>query len=369
MYRQSAAARGDRILGQKKSHAGSITILVLSAAVLLGSVLLTDGPTRLLGALHSVRAPFLFAGMGCMAVYWGLESASLHLTAKKLYPPHRVRDSIVVSMIGQLFNCITPFASGGQPMQAYQLVKRGMPLGLASSALLVKSIVYQVVLSVYSLVTLFFRFGFFSREVAGFEPLVLIGFAVNSGVVVFLCAACRFPRAAQKTALCFVKLLDRFHLLRDAVQTKQNMQRGLTEFYQSFLFLRSSLPLLSALFVLTALQLTAFFTAPYFVCLALAPQRPDLFTVIAAGSFVLMISSFVPLPGASGGAEGAFFLFFRMFFGSALMTRTAILLWRVMTFYLPIAAGSCFTFFSSGVSPPSRPANSGRDDSSVILSQ
>ena len=37
----------------------------------------------------------------------------------------QIKNSIKVSMIGLLFNNITPFSSGGQPMQAYELTKTG----------------------------------------------------------------------------------------------------------------------------------------------------------------------------------------------------------------------------------------------------
>ena len=59
-----------------------------------------------------------------------------------------------------------------------------------------------------------------------------------------------------------------------------------------------------------------------------------------------MISSFVPLPGAAGGAEYSFHTFFAPFFAPyGISVNLAMLLWRLITFYFPILAGSCFLFF------------------------
>lgn len=77
-------------------------------------------------------------------------------------------------------------------------------------------------------------------------------------------------------------------------------------------------------------------------------------TVVASAAFILMISSFVPLPGASGGAEGSFYMFFRMFFKASGSVSVAILLWRLFTFYLPIVVGVYFARHLSSMKEQSR---------------
>ena len=71
---------------------------------------------------------------------------------------------------------------------------------------------------------------------------------------------------------------------------------------------------MAAMAVMTTFQLTAFFLVPYCVLMALGVQGLQVGDVVASAAFILMISSFVPLPGASGGAEGSFYVFFQMFF-------------------------------------------------------
>ncbi|MCI8624068.1 MAG: flippase-like domain-containing protein [Provencibacterium sp.] len=323
----------------RKSKIWNGAVLLFCAAALIGSILTAGKPAHFREALRSVHPAFLAGALGCMVGYWALESVCLHLAAQKLYPAQRMADSVTVAMIGQLFNCVTPFASGGQPAQVMGLMRRGMPAGKASSALVGKFIVYQVVLSLYSLVALTGRAYF--TQLQGITPLVMTGFAVNAAVMAGLLGICFFPALSRRAALWALRLCGRLRLLKDPQRTEEAVLRELNAFYESFQALRQSPALILKLAVLSALQLTAFFVAPYFVCRALGSSL-SLAAALCAGAFVLMISSFVPLPGGSGGAEGGFFFFFHLFFPSAALVGLALLLWRAVTFYLPIVAGGCF---------------------------
>lgn len=143
-------------------------IIGICLVIMLVTLFLTDSPENLWNALCTANPLWLLCGLGCMLAYWLLETRALFLVidglrkvsqsnGRRLKPTECLR----VSMVGQLFNCITPFASGGQPMQAYMLSKYGQSVGTASSALLARFIVYQFVLTVYSVVVLVFKFTFF----------------------------------------------------------------------------------------------------------------------------------------------------------------------------------------------------------------
>ena len=67
--------------------------------------------------------------------------------------------------------------------------------------------------------------------------------------------------------------------------------------------------------------------------LAFGKHEVDFFSVMAASAFVQLLSSAVPLPGGTGGAEGGFALFLGHFFGSA--ATAGYLLWRLITFIAP----------------------------------
>ena len=68
----------------------------------------------------------------------------------------------------------------------------------------------------------------------------------------------------------------------------------------------------------------------------------SLLQIMSYQAYVLMISSFIPLPGAMGGAELGYHGFFKDIFTEQYVN-TSMMLWRIMTFYLPIIVGLTFT--------------------------
>lgn len=323
-------------------------IIGICLVIMLVTLFLTDSPENLWNALCTANPLWLLCGLGCMLAYWLLETRALFLVidglrkvsqsnGRRLKPTECLR----VSMVGQLFNCITPFASGGQPMQAYMLSKYGQSVGTASSALLARFIVYQFVLTVYSVVVLVFKFTFFLEQVSGFVTMIIIGFVINTIVMVFLIAIGFFPKPTTKLLLALPGFLHKIHLCRRPGKLHRRITKELDSFYTDFHAIRHNMRILIRPAIDSAIQLTAYFSVAFFVCLSLQnSQGVDWFTIISAAAFVLMFSSFIPLPGGSGGAELSFYgLFFIFFPGDTASVGIALLLWRFFTFYLPMIVG------------------------------
>lgn len=64
----------------------------------------------------------------------------------------------------------------------------------------------------------------------------------------------------------------------------------------------------------------------------------QIFDFIGICSFVYMITAFVPIPGASGGSEGVYYMLFSPILG-AVGTPTTLLVWRFVTYYLGLIIG------------------------------
>ncbi|MBC8585805.1 lysylphosphatidylglycerol synthase transmembrane domain-containing protein [Youxingia wuxianensis] len=315
------------------------------AAVFVGLIVYTaktDGLGNLLQAALSANPVWLAAAVGLMVVYWLLEGLSLHVAVKRFYPRQRYSTSFKTSMIGQFFNCVTPFASGGQPMQAYHMVKTGVPLGISSCALIVKFIVYQFILTIYSLVTLIFHFSMFSKSVSGLGYLVLAGFGVNLLVIAGLMCICFFGAGARKVVNAGIHLLAKMRLVKEKQVLQNKAKKEMDGFYEAFLAMQGNAWLILKMGLLSIVQLTAFFLIPYALYRSFGLSDASIFSIISAQAFVLNLTSFVPLPGAAGGAELGFHAMFAMFFPQQLLS-ISLALWRLITFYFPICAGMFFT--------------------------
>lgn len=327
-----------------KGYAKGLAFIAGTFAVLCIWLLKQYSIQALWKMMLGMRPLWILAALGLMVVYWVFESLGLHLAVSRFVPTQNPGDTFCATMIGQFFNCITPFSSGGQPMQAWYLVKKGVSLSFASCSLLIKFIVYQFVLTIYSALTLLLCFKSFAGRISSIGWLIFVGFGVNLLVITGLLCLGFLRRPTEKVLYGSVSLLKKVKLISEqaASKAKERIQKELMEFYEGFAQIRQDIGGILAMSALTAVQLTAFFLIPLCIFYAFGLGKADVLLMICAGAFVLNFTSFIPLPGAAAGAEIGFHTIFSIFFPTHSLS-VAILFWRLLTFYLPICVGGCFT--------------------------
>lgn len=313
----------------------------ITMIILFVIVFTTEDINNIADVIMKVNPIWLIAAIGCMVLYWALEAIILYIITLNAGVKCRFKDILDISMIGQLFNCITPFASGGQPMQAYYMTQKDMPLSTATASLMGKFIVYQITLIIYSTVLMVARFSYFTSNVSGFTYLTLVGYLVNFAVMGFFFAVIYFNKPTIKVIQWGTKVASKMKLVKHPEKMYNKIDKGVTDFSIGFFSLMKDKRLILRSFLLSVLQLTFYMIIPFFIALAFGLSGMDVLTLLAAQSFVMCISSFMPLPGGSGAAEGSFYIFFSLFFGAG--TGVAMLLWRFITYYLMIIMGSVFS--------------------------
>lgn len=315
---------------------------ILTLWILMGE----NDLVQILDDFTKLSIKWTLVGFACIILYWGLETIIQHILVERMHKGNRLWNSFKVVMSGHFFNAITPFASGGQPMQAFMMMKQGVPLGTSASVLLSKFIIYQLTLTLYSLVVLVLQLKFFVVKVKGIVYLSLIGFCVNFVVVVVLVMAAFMKERTIRMGMCFINLLHKIHIIKVAYPLKKKLITQVQLFNENITQMRKNKLLLFRVCLLTVGQLTSYFLIPYAVYRAFGLKGAEVFVIISAAAFIVMFSSFVPIPGSTGVAEGSFFLLFQLFFPQAILP-TAVLCWRIITFYVPLCLGGIVTILPS----------------------
>ena len=255
--------------------------------------------------------------------------------------------SLRITLAGQFFNGITPFASGGQPAQLYMLHRQKVPLGTGASVLTKKFIIYQAVLVMYSLLVLVFEAEFFLGQIPNFVYLGSIGFFVNAIVVGSLLMIAYNYKLTKGLVISFSRFFKkRFNNARIELVTYKILRQ--IELYHAKMGETQS-GLMPWLIVgcLSIVQLTIFFSIPLVIGYGFQMTHLSIFYMIGAAAFVSMVTAFIPIPGAAIGAEGSFYLIYQIFFPSQVII-TALLLWRLYTYYLPLVVGGTVLMFGDG---------------------
>jgi uncharacterized protein (TIRG00374 family) len=304
---------------------------------ILGIFLSTESGLRnfrhALSRFHGIWLVWIAAGV---LAGWLLESDVLHLFCRRLNREWTFGRSFYIGMTGLFYSAITPF-NMGEPMEIYQMTRLGMDTGAASSIIAVKSLIHHAVTLVYSLVLISFELSYFQTRVSNFSFLTLFGLVTN-GVFILSVLLVVFKEKAADTILnVIVRLLDRIGLHKASRKLYRFAQEQLLVFHRCTGLFGKSGFLYACAALLTLAQVTAASLISYFVYRSFGLKGVSAFTMIAADTFVTMVSSFVPLPGSSGGAEGGFYLFFQEFFGEMIVP--GITLWRISTYYVNILFG------------------------------
>ena len=108
-------------MGKKLKNLINYAIIIVVFVFFLVYMLVTEGVENIANAFANLNYGWILVCLLCMLIYWLCECQVLAMFIKRLDRRHRFATIVRVTMIGQLFNCITPFASGGQPIQAYYL--------------------------------------------------------------------------------------------------------------------------------------------------------------------------------------------------------------------------------------------------------
>ena len=250
------------------------------------------------------------------------------------------KEGLQVALVGSYFSGITPSATGGQFGQAYIFKKQGIKLSDGASILWIDFIIYQSVLVVYTTVLMILRFSYYYYEHSSFFILVLIGYFVNSGVIVLLFTMAKFPRLYETLSEVILKFLGKIHIIKNPEGTiieVKNLKRVFTKEIKN---VKHQKKLIFKCVILNVVRLTLLYSLPMYIAykMGIDVQSSMLLDIITMSAFVSTANAFFPVPGSSGGTETAFMLIFQTMF-TIEQTNSIMILWRFATYHQIILIG------------------------------
>ena len=314
--------------------------------------------------------------IGCILVRSFILFCFAHLFTKK----YHFHSAIAVDQIGVFYNTITPGASGGQIMQAYTYKKQGVQISSAVSILAMYSIVYQIILIIFGVVSFAVKYKYITSigniptliSIGGVPltlpiwPLTIIGFILNISVIgiVFLMGYWHgFHNFIMGPVVTF---LSKIKLVKNPDKTRENLRIQVENFKIEFRRLSTNIPFLLLVIVCFSLYMCLKFSIPYFVGMALGNQSEaaSFWDCIFLSNYHQMITGLIPIPGSAGVSEFVFYNLFMSetnwesgFFcvfatdgtpdGDATRTlaRAALLVWRSASFIIPTLIGGLVAAF------------------------
>ena len=243
-------------------------------------------------------------------------------------------------LLGKYYDNITPAAVGGQPFQIYYMRKNSrLPNGVSTSIPLFGMISGQIGFIIIAIFC--FLIGSLSINNAVLIGTACFGLLFYAFWPITVMIATFLPKATTELITLFVKLLAKIHIVKDLDAATKKAEYEIREYAMCVrkilktkgLFLRTVI--MSVIFNLLISMI------PFFVLTAFGGRvdfLPCFVTTVAVTSAVY----FVPTPGNSGAAEGAFYAVFSAL--SSGYVFWAMLVWRFFSYYVYILTGPIIYF-------------------------
>lgn len=239
-----------------------------------------------------------------------------------------------VAILGKYYDNLTPWSTGGQPFQMVYMAKASLDTPTACTLPFVKHTIRVFTLDAF-VITLFVIYNDNISWVIKLGAALAIVFTSLLPVVVMI--------FSKKLSFTFkltekvVKLGVKMRLVKDydkAVGKARDTVDSLAAAYKYLSYHKSTIVILA---ILSLIDLMAVGAYPFLIVRALGGSG-DFWEIMSRSYFVTLSSGVVPTPGSSGASEGAFY----SVFNGATPAGTlfwAVLLYRVLVFYLPIFVG------------------------------
>ena len=220
---------------------------------------------------------------------------------------------ISYSFIGFFYSGLTPSATGGQPMQIYQMKKDGHPVSETTVMMLLIAFFNKLVVVIFAF-TIFFTSRTVIQDSLGINYfLFFVGIVINGAIVVTLLLVMLFPQFIRFLMRKIIGLLFKMRILgrkkKDGSDGKsieafyEDIDGFIDRYREVVKFMLSHKSVFVVMLIVTFVQRMTIFLITCFIYMGLGLTGTPLLTIIIVQAAVTIACDMLPLPGAQGITE------------------------------------------------------------------
>lgn len=316
--------------------------LFVSIGISIVSILLILALTRddfSVESLQRVKVEYLSLGLVVIVSAWATKVLRLYLLCRALGNRISYFRLFDIYMSAVFVSHVTPFTSGGLPLQVYLMHKEGLPVGRSSAIGIIDSALTSALLVILGPALLYL----WKREYT-LSPQVDRLMDISIGIMVALVVV--FVVLITNSRL-LIRLLERIGSLRltrrllsgERIECLANwLQRETEQFTKGVSDMVRHHRFAFFLAIVCTLVYWAFYLAVAPVTLlGLGVRAPMIRTLLAQIVFNI-VQPFIPTPGGSGGSEIGFAFLFQSVVPKSRLP-LFVSTWRFFTYYASLAVG------------------------------
>lgn len=316
------------------------SIIVILISIIFLYIILRKNFNTTIKLLFSSNPYLLLLAVALIFAPMVIESISLYLIVKQYDKNYTYRKVLKLDVMTKFFNGITPFGTGGQPLQVYELTRDGIEPINGTNIIVEHFILFQTAVIILSIIAIISNQVFHLFKYVSFlQELVTIGFILNILLLLFAYFISFNEKFNKKAINGIIKFLFKIKLIKNREKTMTKWENYCHEYYICSKELSKNKKLVIECTLLEMLQLSVMFLIPLAIFKSMGIENElNIYTTIIAGVYIFITGSYIPIPGGTGGMEFGFIGFFSNFVYSDLLP-PALIVWRFITYYLPMIVG------------------------------
>ena len=325
---------------RKKIIFNGVFLAVVFALTIYG-VFHGEDLSSMMDAIHRADKRWLIPGIALVAFFiWG-ESIIIWYMMRSSGIQLKKRTCFLFSSVGFFFSCITPSASGGQPMQIYYMKKEKISIPVSTVILMIVTITYKLVLVVIGIGIAIFGRGFLHKYLEGILPVFYLGLALNIFCVTFMTILVFHPLLAKAIMVKGMKLLERLHLVKKKDGRLKKLEDSMDTYRNTAAYLKNNPFVIVKVIGITFIQRMALFAVTCFVYQAFGIHGTGFWDILFLQAVISVSVDMLPLPGGMGISETLFLNIFSPVFGGLLLP--GMVLSRGLGYYGELLISAAFT--------------------------
>ena len=325
---------------RKKIIFNGVFLAVVFALTIYG-VFHGEDLSSMMDAIHRADKRWLIPGIALVAFFiWG-ESIIIWYMMRSSGIQLKKRTCFLFSSVGFFFSCITPSASGGQPMQIFYMKIEKISIPVSTVILMIVTITYKLVLVVIGIGIAIFGRGFLHKYLEGILPVFYLGLALNIFCVTFMTILVFHPLLAKAIMVKGMKLLERLHLVKKKDGRLKKLEDSMDTYRNTAAYLKNNPFVIVKVIGITFIQRMALFAVTWFVYQAFGLHGTGFWEILFLQAVISVSVDMLPLPGGMGISETLFLNIFSPVFGGLLLP--GMVLSRGLGYYGELLISAAFT--------------------------
>lgn len=327
-------------LNQKAKNKINILLLIIVTIIVL-YISLKDNFYEVIKGIKQLNIFWIIIATIFAIGYYYFRTLSLHNFVKKFNKDLKFKHIFKIVFITQFFDGITPSSSGGQPYQVYAFNKEKISIANATNIAIQNFIVYQIALVLLGLIAVISnKYLNLFESVGNIKKLIILGFIINVIVIIGLFSLAFMKKLNKLIVRITVKILSKLKIIKNKEEIINNLNQTVENFHKGAKILLKNKKEFIVTIMYNFIALLLFYSIPVVILYGLGDYNSmNIIESIIASAHVMLIGTFIPIPGASGGLEYAFTQFYGVFIENSTLT-LVMLLWRTLTYYLGVIIGS-----------------------------